>query len=320
MRTTFSDLTFFCHERSETLCVENKKFKYQWKGINNLNYVTIGDQIKFIDTTKFYQEPLPRILKNTENNEKENIKKSLIVFLETHPRYSVKYNLLTFPNKMWIINYLSSEKGVIPYESIKTWEDLNKVPDNNFFRKAEFFSTLKNTTISHEEYEDVKKLFNLLRMQTLSDVNALYNFQDTIILCEICEILFENRAKNMQQKFKFNPRKCSSASTLGGAIHRDMFKVIISFPNKVEIVELMEKTLIGGINVVNTRIGFDTDLFTKNTNQKLVYKIRNKNNQVEDKRIAAKILKLDENNQYGNAMTKPLPTGCIKKREQCPRL
>ena len=23
---------------------------------------------------------------------------------------------------------------------------------------------------------------------------------------------------------------------------------------------------------------------------------------------------MDENNQYGNAMTKPLPTGCIKKK------
>ena len=151
-------------------------------------------------------------------------------------------------------------------------------------------------------------------MQTLSDLNALYNFPDTIILCKI----FENRAKNMQQKFKFNPRKCSSASTLGGAIHRDMSKVIISFPTKIEIVELMEKALIGGINVVNTRIGFDTDLFTKNINQKLVYKIRNKNNQIEDKRIAAKILKMDENNQYGNAMTKPLPIDCIKKKSHVP--
>ena len=28
--------------------------------------------------------------------------------------------------------------------------------------------------------------------------------------------------------------------------------------------------------------------------------------------MITKILKLDENNQYGNAMTKPLPTGCIK--------
>ena len=30
------------------------------------------------------------------------------------------------------------------------------------------------------------------------------------------------------------------------------------------------------------------------------------------KRIITKILKLDENNQYGNGMTKPLLTGCIK--------
>ena len=32
----------------------------------------------------------------------------------------------------------------------------------------------------------------------------------------------------------------------------------------------------------------------------------------EDKRVVTKILKMYENNQYGNAMTKPLPTGSIK--------
>ena len=29
--------------------------------------------------------------------------------------------------------------------------------------------------------------------------------------------------------------------------------------------------------------------------------------------LLTKILKLDENNQYGFAMTKPMPTGCIKE-------
>ena len=32
------------------------------------------------------------------------------------------------------------------------------------------------------------------------------------------------------------------------------------------------------------------------------------------KRVISKILKLDENNHYDYAMTKPLPTGCIKKQ------
>ena len=31
------------------------------------------------------------------------------------------------------------------------------------------------------------------------------------------------------------------------------------------------------------------------------------------KRVSTKILNMDENNQYEQAMTKPLPYGCIKK-------
>lgn len=34
----------------------------------------------------------------------------------------------------------------------------------------------------------------------------------------------------------------------------------------------------------------------------------------QTKRILSKILKMDEHNQYGMAMTKPLPYGCIIKR------
>ena len=106
-----------------------------------------------------------------------------------------------------------------------------------------------------------------------------------------------------------------SASTLSGAIQRDMSKVIISFPTNADVIDLMEKTLIGGMSVVNTRLVFDSNLFIKNNNQKLVYKIKNKeNNKSENKRTSTKTIKMDENNQYRNAMTKPLPTGCLKKK------
>ena len=36
------------------------------------------------------------------------------------------------------------------------------------------------------------------------------------------------------------------------------------------------------------------------------------------KRISTKILKMDKNNQYGQAMTKPLPYGCMKRQEHPP--
>ena len=45
-------------------------------------------------------------------------------------------------------------------------------------------------------------------------------------------------------------------------------------------------------------------------NFKIIYKIGN-----EDKKVVSKILKMAENNQYGNALTKPLPTGSIKRKK-----
>ena len=40
----------------------------------------------------------------------------------------------------------------------------------------------------------------------------------------------------------------------------------------------------------------------------------------QTKRISSKKLKMDENNKYGMAMTKPLPYGCIKKSKRPPSL
>ena len=51
---------------------------------------------------------------------------------------------------------------------------------------------------------------------------------------------------------------------------------------------------------------------SKDFNYKVVYNFKLGKNKTQKKRVISKILKLDENNQYGNGMTKPLPTGCIK--------
>ena len=172
--------------------------------------------------------------------------------------------------------------------------------------------------VSDEEYEDVKKLYLTLKMTNLSDLNALYNFHDAIILAEI----FENRARIMHQKFRCNPLNCSFASTLSGANQRVQCKCILAYPTNAVMVELMEKTLIGGMSIVNTRLGFDCNLFlNESRQQKLIYTIRNREtNETEDKWVSAVILKMDENNQYGNAMTKPLPTGCIKREKNTPSI
>ena len=88
-------------------------------------------------------------------------------------------------------------------------------------------------------------------------------------------------------------------------------------PTNAEQIRVFEKTLIGGYSCVNTRTVFDTELFLKDkNNEKVIFKTRDG----QLKRFSSKIIKMDENNQYGFAMTKPLPYGCIKKKENLPTL
>ena len=54
----------------------------------------------------------------------------------------------------------------------------------------------------------------------------------------------------------------------------------------------------------------------KNQNYKVAYKIKLDNDPIDyERRVISKILKFDENNQYGFAMAKPMPVGCIKEKQ-----
>ena len=163
--------------------------------------------------------------------------------------------------------------------------------------------------MTREEYENVKKFYLTLKLKNLGELNKIYNFQDTIILCEI----FEQRSCHLQKLFKFNLRKCNSASSFSGCIHRDKSKCLTALPTEAEHVRIFEKTLIGGFSCVNTKLAFDTQILLQNNeNEKAIFDLEI-NREKQTKRISTKILKMYENNQYGQAMTKPLPYGCIKK-------
>ena len=114
---------------------------------------------------------------------------------------------------------------------------------------------------------------------------------------------------------------------MSGCIEREMSRVILALPTKLDHVEIFEQTVTGGFGSVNTRLASDTqillpnlddktnlenDPLNKDFNYEVVYKLKLDGKKAEKKRFITKILKLDENNQYGHGMAKPLPTGCIK--------
>ena len=113
---------------------------------------------------------------------------------------------------------------------------------------------------------------------------------------------------------------------MSDCIEKETSKIILALPTKYEHVKIFEETVIGGFSCVNTRLAFDSQILlpnlknkddlennpmNKDYNYKVVYNLKMNNEKVK-KRVITKILKLDENYQYSNGMTKPLPTGCIK--------
>ena len=66
--------------------------------------------------------------------------------------------MLSDEEKNWVLDYMSDGKGVISYEKIKFFDDLNAVPEQDrFFAKTEFYRMLMDEIISNDECERVRK-------------------------------------------------------------------------------------------------------------------------------------------------------------------
>ena len=137
--------------------------------------------------------------------------------------------------------------------------------------------SLRDDIISRENDNAVKKLYQTLKLENLAEMNELYNFQDTTDLCKI----FESRTTYLQKMLKFNPRKCNSATSFSGCVHRDKSKCLIAFRTDSEQLKLFERILIGGFSCVNTRLAFDCQILmpkTERDNLTIIYDIKTINN------------------------------------------
>ena len=198
----------------------------------DLNFAYTGNQIQFIDAVKYLQQSLGTLAISLTSSEKESIYKECERYLLKNKVFSTRFQMLSQTDREWVLEYLSSSKGTIPYELITDFDSLNITPGKDFFKIHQFYSNIKDLVLFKEEYENVKKFYNLLKLSNLGKLNQIYNFQDTIILCEI----FEQRADLFKEIFKFNPRKCNSASSFSGCVHRNKSKCCIALPTDANYV------------------------------------------------------------------------------------
>ena len=231
---------FFFAVKGIRFCVwQTKQLNIGGSNLTNAQYANIGLQGKFIDTIKYYQKSLASLVAIANEEEKVNISNCCQKFLLQNEHCSSVFKSLTDEEKIFLLDYFSERKGVIPYERLKSYEDLDAESEGGFFAKTEFFSSLKNKIILDADYENVKKFWQILRLKKLSELNNIYNFQDTIILCEI----FENGAKEMMKRFPYKLRKCTSASSQSSCIHRYLSKVINVFQHRPSLLMYSRRSL-----------------------------------------------------------------------------
>ena len=82
--------------------------------------------------------------------ERENIRKVCRRFL------AEKLLFLTEEDEKWVLDCLSSGKGMISYQMITEFDSLQIKPEDGFFKYEDFYSSLKEKNISLEEYENIK--------------------------------------------------------------------------------------------------------------------------------------------------------------------
>ena len=78
---------------------KTKNINIGGKGLRNVSYANISDQVKFIDPIKFFQESPSELAPSMEHLERENIRKSLTNFLETYPKFKYRFSTLSFRKK-----------------------------------------------------------------------------------------------------------------------------------------------------------------------------------------------------------------------------
>ena len=92
------------------------------KNPTDVNFAIIRNQVRFIDTVKYFQQSLGSLADNMTDIKRENVRKICRKFL------AEKLMFLNDEDEKWVLDYLASGKGMIPYQVITTFDSLNICP------------------------------------------------------------------------------------------------------------------------------------------------------------------------------------------------
>ena len=152
---------FYMVKGYRSVCWGTKDFEMGGTNLTTGNYANIPNQLKIIDTLKYYQTTLVGLASTTDDKEKTKIKIVVKDFINKHSYFGKVWQTIEEKDQDKILDLIAERKGVMPYEKIITFESLSKKPEKEFYEYTEFHSSLKESNVSVTEYENVKYLFKI---------------------------------------------------------------------------------------------------------------------------------------------------------------
>ena len=204
---------------------------------------------------------------------------------------------------------LLQKKGLFPYSLITSDDALSK-PLKEFPPQEFFYNQLKKEYCTQEEYDDAKQLYIETGCRSLADFMALYNVTDVIFLAVICR----SRFGMLKEEIGLHPANFTSMSTLSVSAMTRKSRCFVQHIPTDDILDIVQAVTRGGYSGVHHRLSFNSRWLPSEEEQAahlLGFFLR----EGILKRIIAFIEMYDENNQYGGAMTQPLPYGNYRIRD-----
>jgi hypothetical protein len=234
----------------------------------------IGD-VKFIDSFQFMASSL------------ESLAKNLIT------KSTDKYEKFDNMNKYFNADELElvCKKGFYPYEFM---DNIDKFEYPSLPSKDKFYSSLRLSDISDDDYEHALNVYNKFNCSKFLDYHMLYLKCDVLLLADV----FENFRNTSISYYKLDPANYISIASYAWDAMLLKTGISIDLISDKNLLEKVEKSKRGGYTFVGT------ERYVKANNKYL--------DDYDENIESNYLLYVDANNLYGQAMCQHLPYGNIK--------
>ena len=138
-------------------------------------------------------------------------------------------------------------KGIYPYSWVRSIEQLHQ--QTVLPNRDTFYSELTGVTVSEEDYQYAKEVWDEFDCKNMIDYTRLYCVTDTILLCEVMERFRDT----IHQKYSLDALNYISLPGLSRDIMMRVSRVRLDYMSDLSMINVIKRSIRGGLSYASLR-------------------------------------------------------------------